>query len=195
MRTLSSGRGSWDREKRKPGVKLSGRPEKSGRYPGRISSPAPSQPFDRLAHVLLVMNAKRRRRYRHEKISYGFGLVSYPRVRLLGCRPAAKDGRRRARRQRGRRHQRFLRHPRAVGELGRGLVLRLRLVPDRARQRLAPLQRWPMGLDRRRLDLGLGFRLGMDSVPLRPLGLRRFPGLVLDSRHALGPGVGYLVLG
>jgi hypothetical protein len=53
---------------------------------------------------------------------------------------------------------------------------------------VAPLHAGPLGLDRPRLDVGVPRALGLDRLPLRPLGLGRTAGLVLGPRH---PGSGF----
>ena len=71
-------------------------------------------------------------------------------------------------------------------------ALRLRLGSPPYALRLAALYQRPLGLERLRLDLGLGLRMGLDTFPLRPLGIRSLARVVLGSRHGLGPRLGGL---
>ncbi|MCK7482543.1 MAG: hypothetical protein M0C28_39560 [Candidatus Moduliflexus flocculans] len=78
-----------------------------------------------------------------------------------------------------------------------GLVpaLRLCLDPRERRLQLAPLHPGPLGLVRLWLDLGFARALGLDRLPLRPLGLGQALGLVLGARRRLGSGLGGLAMG
>src|SRR5512135_1371552 len=71
-------------------------------------------------------------------------------------------------------------------------ALRVCLVPPENRLWLAPIQRRILGLDRLWVDMGLGRRLGLDSIPLRTVGLGRRHRLVLGPWNYLGSGLGQL---